>query len=93
VSETLTPVADPGLSAEGFVSVLQAAKFLSLSRSTLYALMDVGQIPFARFGRSRRVPKKALAEYAERSIVNGASGNNQTNGGNAKPATSRRKSR
>jgi excisionase family DNA binding protein len=59
----------PGMVTDGFVEVPQAAEFLSLSRATVYKLMDDGQLAYAKFGRSRRIPKRALLEYAERRIV------------------------
>jgi excisionase family DNA binding protein len=55
---------------DGFVSVPEVARFLRISRSKVYALMDSGEILYAKFGRCRRIPKKALAEFTERSLVN-----------------------
>jgi excisionase family DNA binding protein len=54
---------------EGFLGVGEAARFLQISRSKVYALMDKGDLLYAKFGRCRRIPKKALAEFAERSLV------------------------
>jgi excisionase family DNA binding protein len=59
------------LIGEGFVGVAEAARFLGLSRSKLYDLMDSGEIVYAKFGRSRRVPRKALLDLARRSLVCG----------------------
>jgi excisionase family DNA binding protein len=53
----------------GFLTVAEAAKFLHLCRATVYTLMDSGAIPYAKFGKSRRVPRQALREYAERCLV------------------------
>jgi excisionase family DNA binding protein len=53
----------------GFVEVPEAATFLSLSRASIYKLMDSGSLAYAKFGRSRRIPRRALLEYAERQIV------------------------
>jgi excisionase family DNA binding protein len=58
-----------GVTEEGFVSVPEAARFLHLSRSKVYALMDARELAYAKFGRCRRIPRKALAEFAERSLV------------------------
>lgn len=55
--------------ADGFAAVSEACEFLRLSRSTVYALMDAGQLRYARFGRARRIPRKAMVEYAERNLV------------------------
>jgi excisionase family DNA binding protein len=57
------------LVGEGFMRVPQAAEFLGVSRSTVYELMDKGQLPYAKFGRSRRIPKRALMEFAAQSVV------------------------
>lgn len=54
---------------EGFVSVSEASRFLSLSRATLYKLMDSGELTFAKFGKSRRLPWAALKEFAAKSMV------------------------
>ena len=54
--------------ADGLVTVSEAASFLSLSRSTLYTLMDRGDIPFVKLGRSRRIPRRALIELAAREL-------------------------
>jgi excisionase family DNA binding protein len=61
------PIAD--LAQDGFVSVREAGKFLGLSRAKIYSLMDSGELRYAKFGKSRRVPRRALAEYAQRCIV------------------------
>jgi excisionase family DNA binding protein len=53
----------------GFVSVGEAAEFLRLSRATVYLLMDRGQLRYAKFGKSRRIPRKALMDYAQRCLV------------------------
>jgi excisionase family DNA binding protein len=54
---------------EGFASVAEASKFLSLSRATLYKLMDCGELAYAKFGRSRRLPWAALKEYAAKAMI------------------------
>jgi len=54
---------------DGFVTVGEAAKFLSLSRAKIYLMMDAGELRFAKFGKSRRIPRRALLELAERSLV------------------------
>jgi excisionase family DNA binding protein len=56
--------------SEGFESIPRAAAFLGLSRSKLYALMDAGELAFAKFGKARRIPRQALLEYAAKSLVN-----------------------
>ena len=61
--------ADLDAVSEGLVSVREAAGFLGLGKSTVYELMDRGQLPFVRLGRARRVPRKALREFAARNVV------------------------
>lgn len=52
------------LVSDGLVTVPEAAAFLSLSRSTLYALMERGDLPYVRIGAARRIPRKALVALA-----------------------------
>ena len=59
------------LVADGLVTVREAAGFLRLSRSTVYALMDRGELPFVKLGRSRRIPRRALVELAARELRGG----------------------
>ena len=59
------------LVADGLVSVDEATTFLSVSRSTVYELMDKGLLPFAKIGRSRRIPKRALIELAVANLRGG----------------------
>jgi excisionase family DNA binding protein len=54
---------------EGFATVVEAAEFLRLSRAKVYLLMDARELSYAKFGKSRRVPRRALREYAERCLV------------------------
>ena len=56
---------DPGC----LMRVREAAAFLGLSRSKLYALMEAGELRFAKFGKSRRIPRAELEKLVERHIV------------------------
>ena len=60
-----------GLVSDGLLSVNQASTFLSISRSTLYAIMDRGELPFVKLGRSRRIPRRALVELAAGNLQGG----------------------
>lgn len=51
--------------ADGFATIPEAAGFLKISRSAVYGLMYAGQLRYARFGRSRRIPWSALVAFAE----------------------------
>lgn len=46
------------------MTLSEAIAFLRLSRSTLYALMDGGDLAYVRIGRTRRIPKRALVDLA-----------------------------
>ena len=59
------------LVADGLLTVREAAAFLGISRSSLYVLMDRGELPFAKIGRSRRVPRRAVIELAARELRGG----------------------
>jgi excisionase family DNA binding protein len=61
--------ADRGISGEGFVTVIEAADFLKVSRAKVYAMMDNLELAYAKFGKSRRIPWRALRELAEKSMV------------------------
>jgi excisionase family DNA binding protein len=61
--------AETRLIEEGFVTVPEAAKFLSVSRAKVYAMMDQGELAYCKFGKSRRIPRRALQEYAESCLV------------------------
>jgi excisionase family DNA binding protein len=54
---------------DGFADVRTAAEYLGLGRSSVYKLMDSGELSYAKFGKSRRIPWRALREYARRCLV------------------------
>ncbi len=56
---------------DGLLKVSEAAAFLRLSRSSLYTLMEQGELPFVKLGRSRRIPKRAIVELAARGLRGG----------------------
>jgi excisionase family DNA binding protein len=58
-----------GLLAEGFIKVMEAAAFLKVSRAKIYQMMDDGELIYAKFGKSRRLPLRGLREYAEKALV------------------------
>jgi excisionase family DNA binding protein len=55
--------------ADGLASVAEGMKFLSVSRSKLHELMNASEIQYAKVGRSRRIPWRALREYAARCMA------------------------
>jgi len=58
---TAEPAVEPLL-----VRVEEAARILSLSRSTIYEMLDAGELPSVRRGTARRIPVAALREWVAR---------------------------
>jgi excisionase family DNA binding protein len=58
-----------GMLVDGLVGIEEGRRFLSVSRSTLYGLMDSGQLAYVKFGRNRRIPRRALIAFAEAQLV------------------------
>ncbi|MEI7768996.1 MAG: helix-turn-helix domain-containing protein [Chloroflexales bacterium] len=50
------------------VRVEEAARILSLSRSTIYEMMDAGELPSVRRGAARRIPVAALRAWVARQV-------------------------
>jgi excisionase family DNA binding protein len=42
------------------------AQRLGVARSTVWRLMDSGELPYVRFGRNRRVEARALLRFIEK---------------------------
>lgn len=59
------------LVAEGLLSVGEAARFLSLSRTTLYELMESGRLVYVKLGRARRIPRRAVIALATSNLRGG----------------------
>ena len=57
------------ITIDGFATVVEAAKFLNVSRAKVYQMMDAGELIYAKFGKSRRLPLRALREFAEKALV------------------------
>jgi excisionase family DNA binding protein len=57
--------------ADGVMTVDDAGTMLAVSRSTVYALMDRGELAYVQIGRARRVPKRAVAVLLERNLKGG----------------------
>jgi excisionase family DNA binding protein len=54
---------------DGLEDIKEAVRFLSLSRSKVYQLMDSGQLTYVQFGRARRIPRRALLDLAASHLV------------------------
>jgi excisionase family DNA binding protein len=48
------------------LTIVEAARVLSIGRTTMYELVAAGAIEVVHIGRSARVPVAALAEYVDR---------------------------
>lgn len=46
------------------MTIREAAAFLRLGRSTLYGLMERGDLPYACIGARRLIPRRALVDLA-----------------------------
>ena len=57
------------LIADGLQRITDAAKFLGISRSLVYRLINSGALPTVRIGRTRRIPIRAVLELAATSVV------------------------
>ncbi len=50
--------------------VVEVAQWLALSRSCVYTLMDRGDLPYVRIGKSRRVRPEDVTRLIEEGTVN-----------------------
>lgn len=57
------------LAEDGLITVAEAARFLAVSRTTIYELMAEGVLPSAKIGRARRIAKRAVVELAAASFL------------------------
>jgi excisionase family DNA binding protein len=53
----------------GLASVKEAEQYLSLSRATLYGLMDKGELRYVKIGKSRRIPWSAIEDLVQKNTV------------------------
>lgn len=56
---------------DGLLTVVEAAAFLRVSRSTLYVLMDRGALVYVKIGTARRIPRRALIDVAVANLQGG----------------------
>jgi len=56
---------------DGLMSIAETCEFLSVSRSFVYQLLDTGQLPFVKLGKARRIPKRAVTQYAAGNLQGG----------------------
>lgn len=53
----------------GLARICEAAEYLSVSRSKLYLMMDGGELPYVKLGKSRRISWAELARLVKRRSV------------------------
>lgn len=56
---------------DGMLTIEKACEWLGLSRAKVYQLMDRGELPYVKIGRARRIPKRALVEFAAANLRGG----------------------
>ena len=49
--------------------VTEVARYLSLSRGGVYLIMERGDLPYVKIGKSRRVRPEAVAKLVEQGTV------------------------
>jgi len=57
------------LCGDGLVTIVEGARFLGVSKTTLYDMLGRGEIAYSRVGHLKRIPRRALIEYAEKHLV------------------------
>lgn len=57
------------LVSDGLISVPEAAKFLGISKSLLYELMQQNKIRFAKISNRRLIPRRELEHFAAQNMV------------------------
>lgn len=57
--------------AQGLYTVLQVSRFLALSRSKVYSLMDQGILPYVKLGKSRRIKWADVMKLIDESTIGG----------------------
>jgi excisionase family DNA binding protein len=57
------------LVADGLASIPEASKFLGISRSKLYEMMERGELRFCKLGRNRKIPWAEVRNLAARSLI------------------------
>src|SRR2546426_11182431 len=53
---------------DGLMTIREAVAFLRLGRSTLYGLMERGDLPYACIGARRLIPRRAIVDLAARNL-------------------------
>lgn len=62
-------IAESPLDSVGLRPVHVVAKFLAISRSKVYQLMDSGELPYVKLGKSRRVRWSDVLKLIDKNVV------------------------
>ncbi|HVB27835.1 MAG TPA: helix-turn-helix domain-containing protein [Mycobacteriales bacterium] len=60
---------DRALGEISFLTVAEVAALMRVSKMTVYRMVHAGTLPAVRFGRSFRVPERAVHDYLERAFI------------------------
>ena len=63
------PTKEASVDSAGLQPVPEVAKFLAISRSKVYQLMDSGELPHVKLGKSRRVRWPDVLRLIEENTV------------------------
>ena len=66
------------------LTMVDAARVLSIGRTTMYELVGAGEIEVVHIGRSARIPVAAVEAFVERQRRSGATVRSTTNAARAK---------
>jgi excisionase family DNA binding protein len=59
----------PDAGERGLERVGKVAEFLKLSRSKVYAMMETGQLPYVKLGKSRRIRWNDVLRLVETNLI------------------------
>jgi excisionase family DNA binding protein len=65
--------AESNFSNSKILTVAEVAEVMRVSKMTVYLLVNSGDMPAVRFGRSYRVPENAVEQYLKGAVVDGQS--------------------
>ncbi len=57
------------LVADGAMTVTEAVKLSGIGKSTLYAVMEKGELCYLKIGKARRIPRRALTRWLADHLV------------------------
>jgi excisionase family DNA binding protein len=61
---------EPEQARKGLGKVSQVSDYLNVSRAKTYSMMDAGDLPYVKLGKSRRIPWDAVERLVNDNLVN-----------------------